>query len=729
MGPIDKDKLLARLRETFLGELEGHLVEFDASLLELEKSAANASVAAPLARLMRTAHSLKGAARSVDALVVESICHRLETAFLAAQEGNVLPPPETLATIAAAVAAISDAARRMRAGENPTRSNYPALFDALKSLEGVSPKPGSVPLPAAERIEAPTQRALERPAAPPTTPQIPESAPTPLLERARSASVRVAAERLDALVTESAELMEALSRLRRPAESLIALQDEILRPAAAAIPPQGLARRLEELRLSLERDTRPLAAAAARVNGAVHAMRLMPFAKACAGLERVVLEIGRTCGKQVALSCEAETLELDRALIEALADPLRHLVRNAVDHGIELPAERVRNGKTAQGLVRITAAVRGETVIIAVSDDGAGLDLSAIRAQLERRGLPVPEAEGELARTIFRGGFSTAPRVTDVSGRGVGLEVVQRDVEALRGSVDLRSEAGKGTTFLLSLPFTLTTIQALLANAGGLHVALESQQVERCFRARSADLGTLNGRAVLPGTDGPIPLVSLAGALGRTVPEPQPGSTLTGVVARDGVQRIAFVLEELLSQQNLVVKPLDERIGNISSLSGASILPGGEVAVVVNLRSLIRDAAGEAASAVRLPAFSQRPQARKRILVADDSVTTRSLEVSILEAAGYEVIAAPDGASAWRLLQERGADLVVSDVEMPGMDGFAFCSAIRNSKRFARVPVILLTGLERDVDKARGIEAGADAYLVKRAFDQRNLLSTIEQLI
>jgi len=365
---------------------------------------------------------------------------------------------------------------------------------------------------------------------------------------------------------------------------------------------------------------------------------------------------------------------------------------------------------------------------VAVSDDGRGLDLEALRRQLRKRGLPEPADDRELARAIFLPGLSTAPLITDISGRGVGLDVVKSRVEALHGTVDVSFVPGRGTRFGLAVPLTLTTLRALLVGAAGQTFAFVGTNVQKLLRLDPARLRSVEGRPMLASDGPPLPVAWLAQTLGlRGQGAAEPDGKAPALVVAAGEHRLVFVVDEFLAEQEIVIKSLGARIRRVPHVSGATILPSGRIALVLNAANLVRSALARAP--VRVAQAGAPAPPRKRILVADDSLTTRTLEKTILESAGYEVLVAADGQAAWQLLQERGADLLVSDVEMPRMDGFALAEAVRGSRRFRELPVVLVTALESDQDRARGIAVGADAYLAKSAFDQKNLLETIAQLL
>jgi two-component system chemotaxis sensor kinase CheA len=521
-------------------------------------------------------------------------------------------------------------------------------------------------------------------------------------------------------------------------------RDNGLRPAEPGLLPRRVLQVLERTSghlLRLDKDLEHLAAAmagdghlldqtAGALDDAVRHVRMLPFAEACQGLERMARDLAQAGGTDVDLVIEGGAVELDRSVLEGLKDPLRHLVRNAVDHGAEPAAERRAAGKPPRARVTVAAVLRGAHVEVVVADDGRGLDLAALRQQVRKKRLPEPADDRELARVIFLPGFSTSRLITDVSGRGVGCDVVKSQVEALHGTVEVAFTAGRGTRFTLAVPLTLTTLRALLVAAGGQTFALAGTNVHKLVRVAPGDFRSVEGRDMLALGGTPLPVAGLADTLGLAARErAQADPKVPVLVVAAGEWRMAFVVDEFLSEQEILIKSLGARVRRVRHVSGATILPSGRIALVLNAANLIRTALARAPGRAVVTAQAQAAEAKKRLLVVDDSVTTRTLEKTILDAAGYEVEVAADGAAAWQFLQERTVDLVVSDVDMPRMDGFALTEAIRGSQRFPDLPVVLVTARESEPDKARGIEVGADAYLLKSAFDQTNLLETIAQLL
>jgi two-component system chemotaxis sensor kinase CheA len=376
----------------------------------------------------------------------------------------------------------------------------------------------------------------------------------------------------------------------------------------------------------------------------------------------------------------------------------------------------------------VAAALRGDRLAVTVADDGAGLDIEGVRAQLRDRGREVPDTDREVVRLLFQGGLSTRAEATAISGRGVGLDLVRAALDRVGGVVDVRWTPGAGTTFALDCPLSLATLRVLLAAIGPQPVAIPTMWVERLHRIRLADVKQVEGRAVIAGEPSPTPLVPLARLL-PPLPERPAGDPVPVVVVAAGEQRLALSVDELVAEQEVVVQPVESLGIPMPLVAGGALLGNGRVALVLNPPTVLEAGLGSAGGAGPALAPPSPARARPTILVVDDSITTRTLEQSVLDAAGYEVVAAVDGAEAWKLLQERHCDLVVADVEMPRMDGFELCQAIRGSKRLRELPIVLVTAMETPEHRARGLEVGADAYIGKSDFDQQGLLDIIRQLL
>jgi len=693
----------ARLRAMFAEELDDQLRVANASLIALEKSPSNGD---ELRSLFRVMHTLKGAARAAGMPEIEQLCHRLEALLASARDSGRDLTADELATLFSGVDKLSADAADLRGSEVVPEEVAPQTSD----------QPPDVPRDAAIRIGQErvnelfgvTNRLVTAVARAETQPEAIEA----LHETANRATnvwrrlrheLQTRSENERSLTRDIAALDDALAAIRRSSASLLGES------------------------LQSQRDLQRLATEASL---GVRALRLRPFSDATEDLPRLVRDVAAATGKDVRIETHGDDVQADRVVLAQLRDALMHLVRNAIDHGIETPDVRKGRGKDPQGLIEVNAGLIGDRVVVTVRDDGAGIDAASIRRQLASRGESVPADDRAVARRLFLGGVSTRTAATDISGRGVGLDAVRAAADAVRGSVDVDWVKGVGTTFWLDAPLTMATVRTVLARVGKATVAIPSAYVERLMRVSSESLLTVDGRIAVETGGAPAFVASVAGVLGPPlIDHPIDGPTPLALV-RVGERRVALRVDEMLEEDEVVVRPIRAHGREaVPHISGAALLPQGSVALVLNVTSVLASAYAGTGGSSSIAEKRDATEKRKRVLVVDDSITTRTLEASVLEAAGYEVGTAVDGADAWRSLQERGADLVVSDVEMPRMDGLQLCETIRASQRFRNLPVILVTALETAEHRARGLEVGADAYLAKSSFDQEGLLTTIRDLL
>jgi two-component system chemotaxis sensor kinase CheA len=555
-------------------------------------------------------------------------------------------------------------------------------------------------------------------------------------------AVRVSTAALDSVARHVELLAVAQARVEPRARSLLAIHaacEEALRTAADEAEASGTAlagvERLRELvqevgslgREALHEAARQRVEAAA-LREDLRGLRMIPAAAVLEPLRRTAREAAGLLGKEVALLLSGTEVRIDRHVVEELRPALVHLVRNAVDHGIEPPAARRAAGKPAEGTVRVEVEPRGSRVAVVVADDGAGVDRGRIREKAVRCGLV---AETEVATLddaaclglLFHPGFSTASEVTSVSGRGVGLDVVRDVATRLQGTVSIESTPGEGTRFLLDLPLTLATTSGILLRLGGTLAAVPSEAVERVLRLRRAELGTVAGRACARIGDAQVAYAPLGQVLG--MPQASwsaPAEVQPAIVLALGGERMTFGVDEVLGKQDLVVSSLGRICARVAHLAGAALLEEGSLVGVLNAAEImVRARRGFAAG----PSEAPRP----RIVVADDSPTTRAAMTTILEIAGYAIAPAADGEEALRRLADSPCRLVVSDVQMPRLDGLELTRRIRSDPQLQSIPVILVTSLDSPEDRAAGLEAGADAYLVKREVERGMLLEMVRRLL
>jgi two-component system chemotaxis sensor kinase CheA len=510
--------------------------------------------------------------------------------------------------------------------------------------------------------------------------------------------------------------------------------------------------RLRSLQRRYDADQRRLTQVMAGLQDNVHRMRMLPISTVFGTFPRMVRDLAYDLGKEVRLVIQGGDTEVDRSVLEQIKDPLTHLLRNSLDHGIELPAARQLAGKPAEGTITLSAAQHGDSIIIEVTDDGQGIDIARVRANaVKKGGVSATEAaamsEQEALWLIFRSGVSTSAIVSDVSGRGVGLDVVRDKVERLHGLIDVHSVLGAGARFTLTLPLTVATTLCLLVQVAGQTFAVPITNVIRIVRLGADAVGYAEGQAAIRPEGRPILLLNLAQILGVATgqpPAPKPGwaaaSTTPAapdlgiaIILGSAEKRLAFRVDAVTNAQEVVVKPLPKPFLRVRYLVGASILGTGEVVLVLNVADLLRASAPVSAPQVA-PAAPEVARART-VMVVDDSITTRTLEKNILETAGFVVRVYADGLEAWNALLADGCtpdglfDLVVTDVSMPRLNGFDLTLRVRSDQRLKNLPVVLVTSLDSREDRERGVQAGADAYITKGAFDQENLLETIRRLI
>jgi two-component system chemotaxis sensor kinase CheA len=668
---VDEADLAAQLALLLGEELADRIPDLNGVLLAIERTPSDLALARELHRLI---HVVKGASRSAGMVEIEAGCHELESLLATVEPGTAIPAT-TIASGIAFTDQLEHARKQLSAGE-----------------------PVSLAAPAAVAQDTPA----------PATPD---------------ATVRVAAEDLDLMMGRSAAVLIARQRLTDPIRILSEIEVELgQRRRLSATQLATTSRRLSGVHRDLARALAALDTSSAQLDEHVRRIRLRSIGDAARGCERIVHDTAAATGKRAELSVHGSEVRVDRAQVEVLRDVLIQIVRNCVAHGIETPEVRALAGKPELGRVTIEADIAGDSVRVTVSDDGGGLDLEAIAASGARRGVRI-DSLADAERAIFAPGLSTASNITEVSGRGVGLDVAKQRIEAMHGSITVSSERGRHTTFSIELPTTVATITAMVVSCAGVAYAVPSASIDRAVRIDRAGVRHAEGKSLARIDDAWLPLGLLASVLGKPAVLAERAAAI--VLIQSG-RRVALAVDAIVGISELVVGQLDPRLGRLRHLTGQARLPSGRVALVVNASDLIDDVLG---MSVALPTVAA-PTKRRRVLVVDDSATTRALEANILRTAGYEVTVAVDGEAALRqLIENPHVDLVVSDIDMPNLDGFGLTQAIRSTDRIATLPVVLVTARGTDEDRARGLRCGANAYLVKSSFDQTVLLQTIARLL
>lgn len=736
-------QLVQQLLQTFRAQLDDRVQAIAEGLMALEQAAEVSAREGVFEALFRAAHNIKGAARGVGLERSAELAHALESLFSLLRREAAAVPAGLIDTCLGALDQLRALAEREARGDS-VADQAAALIAGLRALTGESPAlPGAAVGQPASLPPGPAVTAGPAAAGPPS------AAPG-----GAGDSVRLAVAKLDHIVglaedlqtvkirledhaLAARQLHAGLERLRRfwsqlalPRSGALADREALAAGADTLLELENLCRHLDDgLRASVS-QMRP---ALLSLRDEVRGLRMVAAETVLKPLARVVRDTARQLGKQAELEIVGGQLGVDRAVLDALRDPLTHLLRNAVDHGLEDVEQRRRVLKPEVGRVVVALERAGNEVRISVADDGGGIGLDSIRGRVRELGLLSDE---ELARTdreqllrfLFRPGFTTRREVSEISGRGVGLDVVNTQLQGLGGRIQVESEVGRGTRFLLTVPLTLAADHGLLIRCRGRLVAMPTRYVEHILeRPRATVLDLEASQAVLVAGE-PIPLRDLAATLGYpSADEGQPDDLLEIVVIRVGWRRVALRVDHVLGEREMVVKPLAPPLVSLRHVAGGALGREGDIVLVL-------DAAGISATALGLGGrvLARRAETASRvhrILVADDSITTRTLETSILEAAGYAVEAVADGVAAWERLQRDDIDLLLSDVEMPGLNGFELCQRIKSDNRLGDLPVILVTSLGSDEDRQRGMAARADAYIVKSSFDTRELLDMVRQFL
>ncbi|CAN7556825.1 hybrid sensor histidine kinase/response regulator [Pseudomonas brassicacearum] len=741
----------ASLLELFSLEAEAQVQVLSAGLLALERDPTQADY---LESCMRAAHSLKGAARIVGVDAGVSVAHVMEDCLVSAQERRLVLGAEHIDALLQGTDLLTRIATPGNSVGAPDIDAYVALMGRL--LDPNAPQAPAVVLPSVETPVEPLRIEL------PEVEPLPATEPAPKRKRVTEGGervLRVTAERLNSLLDLSSKsLVETqrlkpwlatMQRLKRQQSSGLRALEELnvhLKDHALSLQAQealGDARRLlAETQQLLAQKTAELDEFAWQASQRAQvlydtalACRMRPFADVLSGQARMVRDLGRSLGKQVRLEIEGEKTQVDRDVLEKLEAPLTHLLRNAVDHGIESPEQRILAGKPAEGLIRLRASHQAGLLVLELADDGAGVDLDRVRRSIVERGLSPEQtaaslSEEELLTFLFLPGFSLRDKVTEVSGRGVGLDAVQHMVRQLRGAVVLEQTAGEGSRFHLEVPLTLSVVRSLVVEVGDEAYAFPLAHIERMCDLAPEDIVQVEGRQHFWHEGRHIGLVAASQLLNR--PATQGSSqTLKVVVIRERETIYGVAVERFIGERTLVVLPLDERLGKVQDISAGALLDDGSVVLIVDVEDLLRsvDKLLDTGRLERIARQNQAQAPRKRILVVDDSLTVRELQRKLLLNRGYDVAVAVDGMDGWNALRSEDFDLLITDIDMPRMDGIELVSLLRRDNRLQSLPVMVVSYKDREEDRRRGLDAGADYYLAKASFHDDALLDAVVELI
>lgn len=767
----------ASLFELFALEAEAQTQVLSAGLLALER---NPTQADHLEACMRAAHSLKGAARIVGIDAGVSVAHVMEDCLVSAQESRLHLRAEHIDALLLGTDLLMRIATPDSAGVSPADIDAyvvqmnllltpvaatgrsvlaPSTQTSLESLLSMPEMTTADLLAEALRLDAPEPETGLEPVSTSVTLDAPRR--NQRITEGGERVLRVTAERLNSLLDLSSKslvetqrikpylaTMQRLKRLQSNSGRTLDSLEVNLKESGASVEiletleqARGL---LSEAQAMLIQQTTALdefgwhaSQRAQLLYDTALACRMRPFADVLVGQERMVRDLGRELGKRVRLEIEGEKTQVDRDVLEKLEAPLTHLLRNAVDHGIEPPEQRLLAGKPAEGLIRLRASHQAGLLVVEISDDGAGVDLDRLRHSIVKRQLSPAEtaeqlSEDELLSFLFLPGFSLRDKVTEVSGRGVGLDAVQHMVRQLRGAIDVEQGTGQGSRFHLEVPLTLSVVRSLVVDVGGEAYAFPLAHIERMRDLRADEIVQLEGRQHFWHEERHVGLVAASQLLQR--PQNQAvGDVLKVVVIREREAVYGVAVERFIGERTLVVLPLDPRLGKVQDISAGALLDDGSAVLIIDVEDMLRSVEKllNTGRLERIDGGIRQADAvaRKRVLVVDDSLTVRELQRKLLVNRGYEVAVAVDGMDGWNALRAEDFDLLITDIDMPRMDGIELVTLVRRDSRLQSLPVMVVSYKDREEDRRRGLDAGADYYLAKASFHDDALLDAVMELI
>ncbi len=745
-SPADVDPAAASMLELFRNEVESQVVTLTNDLLELEQ---NPTAMDRLERLMRAAHSVKGAARMVNLDGAVRIAHAMEDCFVVAQQGTIILQPDGVDALLKGVDTLTQIAQPANqdhaAWQQTNQQQIDALLAAFAAIKAGTATPA---LPSAAQA---AQQVAATPAATLST----ATAAT------QDNAVRVSADSLNRLMGLSGEALvgarwlrpyaDALLQVKRRQAELITVLDHLwdiiggpnLNEYATSLfkdahRKAGDCRMILSDRLTeLEEYDRRTSNLSSRLNREVIASRMRPFADGVHGFQRMVRDLARNLGKDVRMEIRGLNTQVDRDILEKVEAPLNHLLRNALDHGVDTPEERRAAGKPAQATIILEAMHNSGMLSITVSDDGRGVDLEKLRGKIVQKGLVTAEmapqlSDTELLEFLFLPSFSTRDKVTETSGRGVGLDVVHSVMQEMRGVIRTSTQLGKGTRFQMQLPLTLSVIRALLVEIAGEIYAFPLARIDHTLKLDKDAIELVEGRQYFTLNGQHIGIVTANQVL-ELDDAPHDKEVLSVIVIGDRNHRFGLIVDRFMGERNLVVRPLDVRLGKVRDISAAAFMEDGTPALIVDVDDLLRSIEilvnGGRLNKVSQGGEQESGRGAKRVLVVDDSITIREVERNMLQTRGYDVDVAVDGMDGWNAVRTGRYDLVISDIDMPRMNGIEFVSHIKQDPRLKNIPVMIVSYKDREEDRNRGLEAGADYYITKGSFHDETLLDAVADLI
>lgn len=682
------------LLRTFETELRNGVERIQSLLLEMESMKDLKEVLPGLQEVYRIVHTIKGASRVVGLSNIEEMAHAMEDRIQNELNGKRKPNQQETSVFLSVTEAFITGFDAFLAGQSFEQTPY---LDQLTALQSQPAELSESPAPAEREARTVASQ--------------------------REEYVNVPTNRIDELFRRVEESFLIESRI----SSLIDELDHNIQES-----PEGHASVLwEKGRPNLLKEANRLHFVLMQFHELVRLFRMVPMRRARVPLQRAVRDLASTLGKQVALHFIGDDQMVDASMLENLQDPIIHIIRNAIDHGLESPEQRLNQGKAPEGNVTIKAATSGGFLQIDISDDGRGFDYRKIRQKALDQGFVTVESseswtDVDWLELLFRPNFSTAESVTQVSGRGIGLDIVRRRIEDVGGRLNVSSSSGIGTTFQIQVPIGMLTPRVLLVRCGEHQASVPTSEIERVFSFSRAGAETIDGRTLVRWHELPIQVEPLSAYLGWEAATVQTGHVL--VVNVHGTRK-GLLVDEIIGEMEQVAFPPPWNLRGVPYLGGVMVLGNGSLVPVIETRDLAGVSHGAAAVTAVARAVEEVSEQRVTLLVVDDSKTILALHRSILRNAGYEVITADDGAAAWKTLKEQSVQLVLTDIEMPRMNGLELIRKIRQDRSSKHLPIVVVSqyGSRNDLQKAA--EAGADRYIVKSAFDPQKLLETVRELL
>lgn len=737
---IDKSKYIAR----FATEAAEHLEKMNEAILALEKNTADQKM---MSLVFRSAHTIKGSSRMLGLSLIGELAHKFEDALDALKSGTA--GPGFFDVVFRALDMISVMVEQVKAGGENTQ-DMTGILDELQRVakgETVDSKTSNR-APDALREASPVSvgggQAAHDETGNRARPAAQQEPVQPAIKTKRVETVRVDTYKLDEATKLVGEMVSNQSRLKQNLSSLEALRRDAARNldmvsnmgggvdfADVIELSQRINTTLRQSVLYYKNDLAYQSLLTGELLEKVTSMRMLPLSTILDTFHRYARDISASCGKKVELITEGGETELDKTIIEKIGDPLLHMIRNSIDHGMESPEERKRAWKPETGTIRISSGYDGSVAYIDVSDDGGGIHIDKVKEKALQKKLYDKETldampPNEILNLIFRPGFSTSSFITDISGRGVGMDVVKDTIVGqLKGSVHVQTEAGKGTTFHIKLPLTLAVMRVFLVTADDALFGLMVDSIVEVLKIKRSEIIDVIDKKAIRLREKLLPVVELRSIL--SLPDDAAGQDATVVILSYGEEMLGVVVDSLISEEGMEIKPLPRHMKNIGLVSGVSVAGKNDIVVVLNTSKVFAMAKDVKTSIAARVMESARKAVH--ILVVDDSVNTREIERSILESYGYHVDVATDGLDGYEKSLGFHYDLVVTDVEMPRMDGFSLTEKLRKDAAYRHTPIVIVSSRDKEDDKRRGMQAGANAYIVKGSFDQSNLLSTIQTLV